>query len=119
MTRSENPKREPRKRFNKQFRQEAVELWRQSGKSGAEIASELGIRANNLYNWAKQAKSVAPASTNASDLATENAALRRENERLRQQRDILKKLPCLLVEAPREMKIGPRWVEARADAKAA
>jgi len=53
MTRPENPKREPRKRFNKHFRQEAVELWRQSGKSGAEIAAELGIRANNLYNWAK------------------------------------------------------------------
>lgn len=100
MTRPENPKREPRKRFNKQFRQEAVELWRQSGKSGAEIATELGIRANNLYNWAKQSESVAPAPSNASDLATENAALRRENERLRQQRDILKKTLGILSEPP-------------------
>jgi transposase len=100
MTRPENAKREPRKRFNKQFRQEAVELWRQSGKSGAEIASELGIRANNLYNWAKQAESIVPASTNAGDLATENAALRRENERLRQQRDILKKTLGILSEPP-------------------
>jgi transposase len=100
MTRPENPKREPRKRFNKHFRQEAVELWRQSGKSGAEIAAELGIRANNLYNWAKQSETLAPASTNASDLATENAALRRENERLRQQRDILKKTLGILSEPP-------------------
>ena len=100
MTRPESPKREPRKRFNKHFKQEAVELWRQSGKSGAEIATELGIRANNLYNWAKQSDSVAPACSDASDLATENAALRRENERLRQQRDILKKTLGILSEPP-------------------
>lgn len=98
MTRPNNPKREPRKRFNKHFRQEAVELWRQSGKSGAEIAAELGIHANNLYNWAKQSEGLAPANTNGSDLATENAALRRENERLRQQRDILKKTLGILSE---------------------
>ena len=69
MTRPDNPKREPRKRFNKQFRQEALELWRQSGKSGAEIATGLGIRANNLCNWAKQSESVAPASADPNDLA--------------------------------------------------
>ena len=93
-------KRETRKRFNKHFKQEAVELWRQSGKSGAEIAAELGICPNNLYNWAKQRESVAPASANPGDLAAENAALRRENERLRQQRDILKKTLGILSEPP-------------------
>ena len=96
----ENYKRPPRKRFNKHFKDEALELWRQSGKSGAEIAEELGIRANNLYNWAKQRESVAPASSNSSDLAAENLALRRENERLRQQRDILKKTLGILSEPP-------------------
>jgi len=100
MTRPESPKRQPRKRFNKNFRQEAVELWRQSGKSGAEIAAELGIRANNLYNWAKQSESAAPVCSSPGDLAAENAALRRENERLRQQRDILKKTLGILSEPP-------------------
>lgn len=100
MNRPESPKREPRKKFNKQFRDEAVELWRQSGKSGAEIAAELGIRANNLYNWAKPRESAVPASTNPADLAAEVAALRRENERLRQQRDILKKTLGILSEPP-------------------
>jgi len=96
MTRPESPKREPRKRFNKNFKQEAVEHWRQSGKTGAEIAAELGIPANNLYNWAKQSESAAPVTSNPNDLASENAALRRENERLRQQRDILKKTLSIL-----------------------
>ena len=100
MTRPENPKREARKRFNKNFKQEAVEHWRQSGKSGAEIAAELGIRANNLYNWAKENESRAPVSSNPADLAAENAALRRENERLRQQRDILKKTLGIISETP-------------------
>ena len=100
MTRPEIPKRAPRKRFNKNFKQEAVDYWRQSGKSGAEVAAELGVRPNNLYNWAKQSERIEPVSTNPSDLAAENAALRRENERLRQQRDILKKTLGILSEPP-------------------
>ena len=100
MTRPESPRRGARKRFNRHFKEEAVELWRQSGKTGAEIAAELGIAANNLYNWAKQNETAAPASSSPEDLAAENAALRRENERLRQQRDILKKTLGILSEPP-------------------
>ena len=100
MTRPVSPKREPRKRFNKNFKHEAIELWRQSGKTGAEIADELGIRANNLYNWAKQSERTRPVSSDPGDLAAENAALRRENERLRMQRDILKKTLGILSEPP-------------------
>lgn len=100
MIRPERPKREARKRFNKNFKQEAVELWRQSGKSGPEIAAELGIRPNNLYNWAKQSERSEPVLLNQIDLAAENAALHRENERLRQQRDILKKTLGILSEPP-------------------
>ena len=100
MTRPESPKREARKRFNKNFKQEAVELWQQSGKTGAEIAAELGIRANNLYNWAKQRERHQPVASNPRDLAAENTLLRRENERLRQQRDILKKTLGILSEPP-------------------
>ena len=106
MTRPESPKRQPRKRFNKNFKQEAVELWRQSGRTGAEIAAELGIRANNLYNWAKQSEGTETVSFNSSDLAAENAALRRDNERLRQQRDILKKTLGILSEPPNSATSG-------------
>ena len=100
MTRPESPKHESRKRFNKTFKQEAVELWRRSGKTGSEIARELGIRANNLYNWAKESAKVPPDSSRPEDLAAENAALRRENEHLRHQRDILKKTLGILSEPP-------------------
>ena len=101
MTRPEIPKRAPRQRFNKNFKQEAVDYWRQSGKTGAEVAAELGIRANNLYNWAKQSEPATPSGGTAPDLAAELAALRRENEQLRQQRDILKKTLGILSEPPK------------------
>ena len=101
MTRPEIPKRAPRKRFNKNFKQEAVDYWRQSGKSGAEVAAELGVRPNNLYNWAKQSDERAPQFSAPADLAAELAALRRENEQLRQQRDILKKTLGILSEPPK------------------
>src|SRR4051812_31221675 len=101
MTRPEIPKRAPRKRFNKNFKQEAVDYWRQSGKTGSEVAAELGIRPNNLYNWAKQAEESAPKFNTPADLASELAALRRENEQLRQQRDILKKTSGILSEPPK------------------
>src|SRR5258706_4158787 len=71
MNRPDSAKREARKRLNKNFRQEAVEFWRQSGKTGAEVAAELGIRPNNLYNWAEQAETHAQAvnSSSAGELA--------------------------------------------------
>lgn len=101
MTRPEIPKRASRKRYNKNFKQEALEYWRHSGKTGSEVATELGIRANNLYNWARQAEESAPKFNTPADLASELAALRRENEQLRQQRDILKKTLGILSEPPK------------------
>ncbi len=106
MTRPEIPKRAPRKRFNKNFKQEAVDYWRQSGKTGSEVAAELGIRPNNLYNWAKQSQERAPQFNTPADLAAELAALRRENEQLRQQRDILKKTLGILSEPPKNATNG-------------
>src|SRR3954467_2151713 len=106
MKRPEIPKRAPRKRFNKNFKQEAVDYWRQSGKPGSEVAAELGIRANNLYNWAKQSEEAMPRSSAPADVAAELAALRRENEQLRQQRDILKKTLGILSEPPKSVTSG-------------
>ena len=109
MIRPEIPKRAPRKRFNKNFKQEAVDYWRQSGKAGSEVAAELGVRANNLYNCAKQSDQAVPRSSTPADVAAELAALRRENEQLRQQRDILKKTLGILSEPPKSVTNG--WMK--------
>jgi len=43
-----------RKKFDKTFKQHAVELWLNSGKAATEVAAELGIHAQRLTTWRKR-----------------------------------------------------------------
>jgi len=96
-----------RQKFDKVFKQRAVELWLNSGKTAVAVAAELGIHAQRLSAWRERlqpqpagdkAGGIRPAT--AEQLAAENLSLRRENEYLRQQRDILKKTLGILSEPP-------------------
>jgi transposase len=79
-----------RRVFSPEFRREALELLRQSGKSANELAKELGVNQTTLSRWKPEAQaSVEP--RNALPAAEELRQLRRENERLRMEREILKK----------------------------
>ena len=40
-------------RYTEEYKKEALELWRPSGRSTAKVAAELGIRAPLLYRWAQ------------------------------------------------------------------
>ena len=51
-TQLNKPARE-RARYTDQYKQEALELWRRSGRSAAKVAAELGIRPPLLYRWAQ------------------------------------------------------------------
>jgi transposase len=66
-----------------------------------ELAEELGISANLLYNWrlssqSPQLGSEGPRAVGERDAADELRALRRELTRLRQENDILKKAAVIL-----------------------
>jgi transposase len=39
------------RRFSREFKQEAVRLMSDSGRSVAEIGEELGVSTNSLYRW--------------------------------------------------------------------
>jgi len=41
----------PRKKFDKAFKERAVELWLTSGKAATEVAAELGIHSQRLSAW--------------------------------------------------------------------
>ena len=38
-------------KYSSEYKQEALEHWKKSGRSAARVAAELGIRAPLLYKW--------------------------------------------------------------------
>ena len=80
---------QPRRSFTPEFKQDAVDLCRRSGKSECQVARELGIPQPTFNRWMRQVAGAAQGSN--SFLATEELkVLRREVEQLRMERDILK-----------------------------
>lgn len=85
-------KRQP---FTKEFKLDAVRLWKSSGRPAAAVARELGLRRNHLYKWQSElethGEAAFPGKGGRTQSADELTRLRRENARLREERDILKK----------------------------
>ena len=81
-----------RRGYPPEFRAEAVQLYRSSGKSIRDIAGELGISPESLRRWVVQQETDAG---NRKGLTTEDreelGRLRKENHRLKMEREILKK----------------------------
>jgi transposase len=84
--------RQPRNRrwFTAEFKRDAVELVRTSGRPIAEIARELGIYDSTLGNWVRQDRIDRGEQDGlTSDEQARLRALERENARLRMERDLL------------------------------
>jgi transposase-like protein len=94
------PEIKTRKKYDRKFKQEAVALWLNSGKSAQVMAAELGLRDKQLYEWKKVFLPAPGAKLSVAELEAQNQALRRDNDLLRQQRDILKKTLGILSEPP-------------------
>lgn len=78
--------------YQPEFRSEAIELHRLSGKSIKQVAADLGISDMTLRNWIKQADVDAGKRAGlTSEEREELRTLRRENRTLRMEREILKK----------------------------
>ena len=77
-------------RYPEEFRREAVELYRSSDRSRAEVAKSLGISDGSLAAWVKRARTEAESGLD-SDERAELERLRRENRELRMDREILRK----------------------------
>ena len=93
-------------RYTDEYKQEALELWRASGRSAAKVAAELGIRPPLLYRWARlkrepnASKSESKPGRSVGELEAEIRRLRAENAKLLEQREVLKKSLGILSEAP-------------------
>ena len=92
--------------YTDQYKQEALELWRNSGRSAAKVAAELGIRPPLLYRWARlerepnKAKMGPKLKRSVEELEAEIRRLRAENAKLLEQREVLKKSLGILSEVP-------------------
>ena len=79
-------------RYTEEYKKEALQLWRASGRSAAKVAAELGIRAPLLYRWAQlerqpeAAAAKSKAGHSVAELEAEIRRLRAENAKLLEQR---------------------------------
>jgi transposase len=95
-------------RYAPEYKEEALAKWRQSGRSAARVAAELGIRAPLLYRWAKQQRMAGqqaghpllPKRERLSEMQAVIDRLTEENAKLLEQREVLKKSLGILSETP-------------------
>jgi len=92
------------RRYDRQYKEQAVELLLTSGKTINQVSKELGISFKALQDWKEahlrktQAVEHAGRHITAEELFIQNQHLRRELERVKTQRDILKKSLGILSE---------------------
>ena len=78
--------------YSKEFKREAVQLLRSSGRPVPQLAKELGVSQGSLRNWASQREVDEGRSEGlSSDERDELRRLRRENKVLAEEREVLKK----------------------------
>ena len=84
-----------RRRYDKQFKLDAMRMVQESDRSVASIARDLGIHPNILYKWREQLLAdpdhAFPGKGKLKPEDEELRKLRRENDILKEERDILKK----------------------------
>lgn len=77
--------------YTKEFKLEAVQLLKRSGRTVDEVARELGVAKSALYRWRRQPPTPESRRAHAISLEEENRQLRRENQRLKMEYEFAKK----------------------------
>ncbi len=99
----EHKNRRTRRRFSDEFKRDAVEIVRVSGKPIAEVARELGIYDTTLGNWVNQDQVIRGEREGLSSAERlELSELRRDNARLRMERELLKRAVAFWVKESNE-----------------
>ena len=90
---------ETRRKFDRDFKEGAVRLVRETGRPIAEVARDLGIKEGTLGNWVNADRRRHGDGNGAlsEDERAELARLRKENAELAMERDVLKRSVALWV----------------------
>ncbi len=101
---ADTPKRRPRRRFDDDFKAQAVRLVLDEGKSVGSVARDLDLTETALREWVHRAR--ADRTKGKTGLTTaereELARLRRENRILQEEREILKNWSCVATHPRRD-----------------
>ena len=92
------------RRYDREFKIEAVRLATEPGNTAAKIERDLGIGQGVISRWKRQLREdgndAFPGKGHLKPKDEELRRLKRENERLRRERDILKKAVAIFSEDP-------------------
>jgi transposase len=93
-----------RKSYNREFKVETVKLVTDGTANVSDIARDMGIHPNTLYNWIQQfsakPEEAFPGKGHVASDAELIRQLKRENERLKMEREILKKAMAIFSKDP-------------------
>jgi transposase len=84
-------KKEKRRNYTKEFKEEAVKLIVEQGYSYAEAGRNLGVNPNLLSKWKREIEDDGGDPGSTIIMQAELKRLRKENKRLKMEREILKK----------------------------
>jgi len=89
---------EKRKKYDREFREGAVRIVNETGKSVAQVARDLGVNEGTLGNWVARDREAREGTDGLSRGDVEELKrLRAENAELRMERDVLKRSVVLWV----------------------
>lgn len=94
-----------KRKYDKEFKIEAVRLATKGDRSTAEIARDLGIHPNLIYNWrghlAEDKEQAFPGQGRLKPEAEEMRRLKRQLADIQEERDILKKALAIFSRTPK------------------
>jgi len=93
-----------RRKFDPEFKRQAVRLWEERRAAGvpiSRVARELGLRANQLREWAEQSTAKPAAARLGEEPSAELRRLRRENARLREEAEFAQKAAAFFAKESR------------------
>lgn len=99
--------RKKRQSYTEEFRREAVKRAEKPGNTNASVAGELGVSAQQIYNWRRQFNRLSEKqfnSLNGVDYSKQETAetrrLKKENAELKKEIDFLKKAAAYFANQP-------------------